>query len=425
MWRGQAWSGRKVFDPSMPFRRTKSLSVGAQESEVGPYRLAIVISHPVHYQVPLFRKLAANPEFDLTVYFCSRDGVEHTFDEDFAGHYKWDLPLLEGYRHFFLKNWSLKPRLGRFFGLCNFGILRELSPEKHDAVLIHGYNYATTLLALCTARLRGMHTLFRGETVLRPQTRWIIRLPKTIVLKIVFWASGAFLTIGSMSTEFYKRYGISSDRLFYTPYCVDNERLIKQCDEYRPVANDLKASLGLDPRLPVILYVGKLTEKKRPYDLMTAFRQVSDRASLVFVGDGPLRSTLESAVRSSKNVRILGFTSQREIPKYYAMADVFALPSSEMEVSPLVVNEAMCAGLPVIISDAVPSAKDFVRNGVNGFRYPMGNIQRLEQFLGLLVDDSKLRADFGRVSREMVSAWNYQACVDGIHAALEFLRTRS
>ena len=107
------------------------------------------------------------------------------------------------------------------------------------------------------------------------------------------------------------------------------------------------------------------------------------------------------------------------------MADVFALPSSEMEVSPLVVNEAMCAGLPVIISDAVPSATDFVRNGVNGFRYPMGNIQKLEQFLGLLVDDSKLRADFGRVSREMVSAWNYQACVDGIHAALEFLRTRS
>ena len=84
---------------------------------MGPYRLAIVISHPVHYQVPLFRKLAANPEFDLTVYFCSRDGVEHTFDEDFAGHYKWDVPLLEGYRHFFLKNWSLKPRLGRFFGL--------------------------------------------------------------------------------------------------------------------------------------------------------------------------------------------------------------------------------------------------------------------------------------------------------------------
>ena len=107
------------------------------------------------------------------------------------------------------------------------------------------------------------------------------------------------------------------------------------------------------------------------------------------------------------------------------MADVFVLPSSEMEVSPLVVNEAMCAGLPVVISDAVPSAKDFVRDGANGFRYPMGNIQELERFLSLLVDNSNLRAGFGRISREMVSAWNYQACVDGIHAALEFLRTRS
>src|SRR5256884_5283546 len=97
MWRGQAWSGRKVFDPCMPFRRTKSLSVGAQESEVGPYRLAIVISHPVHYQVPLFRKLAANPEFDLTVYFCSRDGVEHTFDEDFADRKSTRLNSSHGY----------------------------------------------------------------------------------------------------------------------------------------------------------------------------------------------------------------------------------------------------------------------------------------------------------------------------------------
>ncbi len=388
-----------------------------------PYRLAIVISHPVHYQVPLFRALAAHPEFDLTVYFCARDGVENTFDEDFAGQYKWDLPLLEGYRHFFLKNWSPKPRLGPFFGLCNLGILRELNPRNYAAVMIHGYNYATTLLALCTARLRGMHTLFRGETVLRHQTRWMWRMPKTIVLKMVFWASEAFLTIGSMSTEFYKHYGIPGDRLFFTPYCVDNDSFIKQCDQYRQSSYELKTSLGLDPRYPVILFVGKLIEKKRPYDLLTAFLQVSDRASLVMVGDGPLRPKLEEAARATKNFRILGFKSQRDIHKYYAMADVFVLPSSQMEVSPLVVNEAMCAGLPVIISDVVPSAGDFVRSGVNGFVYPVGNTRELERRLVALIDDSKLRSAFGRASREIVSPWNYRACIDGIHSALQFLRS--
>ena len=74
------------------------------------YRLAILTSHPIQYQAPLFKKLAERPEIDLTVYFCWDFGAgKKSLDAEFGKKIKWDIPLLEGYEYKFLKNFSLKP----------------------------------------------------------------------------------------------------------------------------------------------------------------------------------------------------------------------------------------------------------------------------------------------------------------------------
>ncbi len=129
------------------------------------------------------------------------------------------------------------------------------------------------------------------------------------------------------------------------------------------------------------LFVGKLVARKRPMDLLVAMSRLKANANLVFGGEGSLRSDLERYAlgKQLRNVFCLGFKNESDVAKYYAIADMFVLPSSH-EVSPVGINEAMCWGLPVITPNAVPSAIDFVGEGQNGFTYKVGNIDELPAY---------------------------------------------
>src|SRR5207244_3025893 len=101
---------------------------------------------------------------------------------------------------------------------------------------------------------------------------------------------------------------------------------------------------------------------KRPLDVLAAFQALEhrDRAALLYVGDGPLRGTIEARAAGMANVKVTGFRNQTELPRAYAAADVLVLPS-EFEPWGLVVNEALNFGLAVIASDRVGAAPDLVR----------------------------------------------------------------
>lgn len=177
----------------------------------------------------------------------------------------------------------------------------------------------------------------------------------------------------------------------------------------------------------MVLFSGKFREVKCPLDLLRAFSELSDqvRTALVFVGDGPLRHDMEKFVQEQDlgHIYFMGFRNQMELPKFYAMADVFVLPSG-FEPWGLVVNEAMCFGLPVIVSDQVGAGADLVREGENGYVYPVGDIDRLAAILERLLQDAGLRKQMGQRSAEIISSWNYDACVKGILKAMDSVTRR-
>ena len=142
----------------------------------------------------------------------------------------------------------------------------------------------------------------------------------------------------------------------------------------------------------------------------------------MFVGEGPLRGEMERLISSSglKNVHILGFRNQSELPACYAMADALVLPS-ESEPWGLVVNEAMCFGLPIVVSDRVGSAPDLVRSGRNGFVYPMGDVSALAGCLRKLIANDVARAEMGRQSMEIITRWGLDQDVEGILAAAAYV----
>lgn len=390
-----------------------------------PYKLLVVATHPIQYQAPLFRAMAKDPRIDLTVAFCSEFGAVSYYDPGFKTEVKWDPPLMDGYSHITLKNWSLYPNQSKPLGLINPGLIPLIRNGDWDAVWVHGWAHASYWIAMFAAINSGTPLVIRGETHMLRPPRGFRGAIKQTVLGWLFRRMSGVLAIGSNSADFYRLYGVPDSKIFLTPYAVDNDFFMARADELAPRKRELKAKLGIDPAMPVILSVGKIYPGKRPMDLVQAFEKFGDSAALVFVGDGESRSEVEAYARAHDipNIHFTGFKNQSQLPEYWSAADVFVMTSAS-ETWGLVVNEAMCFGLPLLVSDRVSSAADLVRDGENGYRFAVGDVEALAARLQELLKDADKRERFGRRSREIVQDFSYAKDVEGVVACLDSIASQ-
>lgn len=386
------------------------------------YRLAVVTSHPVQYQAPLFKRLAEHPQIDLTVYYGSDSSIRGELDRDFGVPVQWDRPLLEGYHSIFMnagKDWNS--------GRAN--IIQTLIRQQYDAVFIHSYATSLSLMAYAGAWLSRTPVLLRNESELIRPRRPLVLATKRVLLNALFRHTAGFLSIGSANRAFYRYYGVPETRIYHTPYSVDNDFFAIEGSKWISHKKELKSEMGLMPSQPVILFSGKLIPRKRPLDLLNAYLRIVKEgvpASLLFVGEGELRSDIEKIVVENKldQVRITGFQNQTQLPRFYAMGDIFVLPS-EFDPWGLVVNEAMLFSMPVIVSDRVGAGADLVQDGITGFVYPVGEIEQLASHLVELARDSERCKQIGLSARERISDWNFDICVGEIVRAVSDTSSRN
>jgi glycosyltransferase involved in cell wall biosynthesis len=394
------------------------------------HKIAILTSQPIIDQSPLFRRMGGDPSFDLTVYFCCGNEKKAKKDRQFGVPIARDSSLLDGYSHKFLKNFSFRP-YDSFLGQINPGILGELARNKYDALIVFGWNSFSNILVFIWAFISKTPVLLRGESPLNQEiikSKWKLAIKKFFFKKTLFPRIGAFLCIGKENADFYRFYGVPENKLFFSPYAVDNDYLIKRGKELKNKSFELKNKLDIKKDDVVIFFAGKLIDKKRPMDLLRAYEILSAERktlgiSLVFAGEGFLRKSLENyAVKNNlKNVYFPGFKSQGQLLEYYALADIFVLPSGPGETWGLVVNEAMCFSLPVIVSDMVGCGPDLVRHGANGYVFPVGNVGKMAEYLSELANDGKKRKKFGEISLSAVMEYNYGKAVMGTKEALDYL----
>jgi glycosyltransferase involved in cell wall biosynthesis len=384
-----------------------------------PVRVAHVVSHPIQYFAPLYRELARRPEIDLSVYFYSDASARAYFDPGFARTVAWEPDLLDGYR------WEIR-RSARGRSISGQGlrphldVVAAVARGKYDVVWIHGYSHLATWLVAAVAHATGARLLVREEQTLLHDRPLYKRVAKSVFLRTLL-ARASGLYIGENNRRYFSRYGVPQRRLFFTPYCVDNERLQRSAAMLRSRRSELRSALGVAGDEPVILFCGKLVEKKRPLVLLEAFRRVRAQTPcrLLIVGDGDLRESIERTIAQDAipDVVLAGFRAQSELPDAYMAADIFALLSGMHETWGIVVNEAMNFGLPLLLSDKVGSALDLVREGWNGFVVPSDDPDAAAAALLRLVVDADLRRSFGVRSRTSVERYSIEACANGVVAA--------
>ncbi|MFN3405696.1 MAG: glycosyltransferase family 4 protein [Cytophagaceae bacterium] len=384
-------------------------------------KIYFLISHPIQYFSPLFKKLAEDESLDFMVLYCSDENVKGHFDKQFGVTFAWDIPVLNGYNYNFLKNHSWKPSIyNGFFGLINFSLIKILKGNKDTILIIHGWNRFTMILGLIIAKLRGIKVYLRAENPFKQEIKKKkinILIKKIFLGQLIFPLFDKILYIGHQNKEFYRFYGVPEKKLIFTPYCIDNDRFLSYYKLNFQNKENLKVKLGLPLDHIIILFAGKFISKKNPFDLLKAFEELNlGNVTLVMVGDGELRKELESYVNTKeiRNIVFTGFKNQTEIPEYYLISDIFVLPSGIGETWGLVINEAMNFGLPIISSDLVGCSNDLVLHGKNGFIFQEGNINQLSRYLKILVLNDDFRQEAGKLSADIISDYSYDKVIEGI-----------
>jgi glycosyltransferase involved in cell wall biosynthesis len=383
------------------------------------HKLAVLTSHPIQYQAPLWRALAQHPKVEPMVYFLSDHGTVKHLDPEFGIEFKWDVPLLEGYQYKFL---SRTKDSTNSHGSPSQRLARELKQERYDALLVHGYTGFVYWQSFFQAWRLGVPLLLRGTSTLLNERPFGKRLLKALLLRLLFHRAAACLYLGTCNKAFYQHYGVKRDKLFFTPHVVNNEFFSSQAERFRDQKRVLRDQFGIQDDKPVILFCGKLIPVKQPFDLLKAFVSVREsvQCHLLWIGEGVLRDDIEGMVveRKIPDVHFGGFLNQSEISKAYALSDLLVLPSRH-ETWGLVINEAMNFRLPVVTTDKAAAAYDLVEEGANGHIVKVGDIEALTQAIKDLVVNPDKRHAFGKRSAEMIGDWNLDVHVQGIVRALQ------
>lgn len=388
-----------------------------------PLRLAYFVSHPIQYQAPLLRRIAAEPDIDLEVFFFSDHSVRGYVDEGFGVKVEWDVPLLEGYRSSFLPAWREAGGNPSFARPLNRGIFRSLELGRYDAVWTHGYSTANSLRVIAAAGMYGVPLLLRAESTLHDRLRSTSRLAaKALFFEAVRPHISALLAIGKANARYWRHYLGDEMPIYRMPYAVDNAFFERLAHAAAPQRETLRTQLGLEPGRPVLLFASKLQERKRCADLIAAHQMLPKllpgaRPYLLIVGDGEERQRLEQQAASSPDVRFLGFRNQTELPRYFDLCDVFVLPSRH-EPWGLVVNEAMNAARAVVVSDDVGCQEDLVIEGETGAIFPVGDAEALARALARTLAEPGRAARIGAAGREHIQRFSFEQDVAGLRQPL-------
>ena len=389
-------------------------------------KLAVLTSHPIQYNAPLFRLLTERRKIEVKIFYTWGQSVlQNKFDPGFGKVIDWDIPLLHGYEFEFLENTAENKGTHHFKGIINPEIVKVIEEFGADALLIFGWSFSSHLKAM-----RFFHgkvpILFRGDSTFLDPLPWWKKAARIVVLNTIYRNIDVALYTGKHNRRYYKMIGVPDAKLFYAPHAIDNNRFANETDEIKIKLAELRKGLQISDDHFVFLFAGKLERKKDPEILIRAFlkNEFPSLIQLVIVGNGQLENSLKEKYQNARGVHFLPFQNQSTMPAIYRVANVFVLPSTGPgETWGLAVNEAMASGCAIVMSDRCGGAIDLVERDGNGFIFKAGHTEELAEIMMRLVADKGKTKKMGESSKLKIREFSYENVVIAIEQAV-FLRTK-
>jgi glycosyltransferase involved in cell wall biosynthesis len=335
-------------------------------------RVTVVSPEPTPYRAPLFDRIAARDDIELTVVYAAHTVADRS----------WSVAL--NHPHVFLRGLRVpgaRMLLRHDYPLTT-GVVHTLNESSPDVVVVSGWSTFASQAAVAWCRARRIPYVLHVESHdLDPRPRWRRAVKHAVATRVIRGAASV-LAVGSAARESALARGASQVRIFANTIDVDG--WIARAEALPRSQHD-----GT-----VVLSVGRAVPEKG-FDILTP-------------------AAAQAAVRLET---VTGGVSEEELARRYVEADVFALLSRH-EPWGVVVNEAAASGLPLVLSNRVGAAYDLLRDGENGFLVPAEDIGAAAGAIRKLAEDADLRRRMGERSRELVRAWNYDASVESFVAAV-------
>ncbi len=333
-------------------------------------RVAFVSVLPSPYQRDMFAALSEREDITPRVFYMERSAPDSP----------WPERPLAGYESYLPGFWF---SLGRARVHVNW---RLPSPRDYGVIVCNALVPSFTAQWLMRAKLRRSRWMFWGEKL--GARSW-----KQDRLTSPLRRASGIAAIGTWAERDYAA-RFPGTRVFNIPYHCD---LAPFTAEPRPPR---------EPGTITFFLCGQMIARKGVDQLLSAFSTLPENARLLLVGREAelpqMLAGLAPAVR--ERIRYAGFQAPDALPKFFAQADVFVLPS-RYDGWGVVVNQALGAGLPIIASDHVGAAHDLVREGINGFTFPAGDANALAAAMLRYASNPDVARAHGSASLSAQSEW--------------------
>lgn len=333
-------------------------------------------------------------------------------------------------------------RYGRRSFSFAFGLIPVLMREQCDLIVFPPPDSPgelfDDLLCFVAARIRRKpYLVWVGKWGWRndgtPPIRRLYQALGQVFIGFFYRSADACVSYGTKQKDHLLSLNVDGKKIFIAP-----QASMARLGEEDRSQMEIKKDLGLGGK-KVVLYIGRLIKRKGVDYLIKAFaelRKERDDVHLLIIGgegwygneehidmDQLKKLSENSGLRLGQDVSFLGEIENKNLSKYYAIADVFVLPSITYGLGEpwgLVLNEAMQFGKPVISTDAVGAAYDLIEDGVNGFMVPEKNVEALHQALSKILSDPAMEERMGRESRRIISGYTYEKMLDGFERAISY-----
>lgn len=294
-----------------------------------------------------------------------------------------------------------------------------LDESDPQVVVIAGYYYSAMRVAARWTRQNKRLSIYIGDSQWGDQRRNLLKE----------WVKGwwtrrhydAAFAAGERAAAYLQTMGFPRERIWTGFDVVDNHAFSAGAAVARQDAAALRASLNLPARF--FLFVGRFAPEKNLLRLVDAYaayrRSVGPEAwGLVLVGGGPQEEMLRQKIQGLPEVIFAGSHTSDRLSVYYGLASCLILPSVS-ETWGLVVNEAMAAGLPVVVSHRCGCVAELVRHGLNGYVIDPFDIGGMAQAMTVMSSKLVDIQSMGEVSRQIVALYTPETWAKGLADCIE------
>ncbi len=243
-------------------------------------------------------------------------------------------------------------------------------------------------------------------------------------LTLPFWLKqyDTWHPVGTLARQYFEKIAKKKKPTFLFPYNVDNDWFEVESTKHRLNRDVIRSEMGFSSRDFIVLGILKWNDREDPITLIDAFAKLNNQypnSGLILVGDGPLyEAVYRKANFIGNSVFLPGYAPYSDLPKYYAISNVFVHPAIN-EPWGVSVNEAMACGIPVIASEGVGAGTDLITEWKTGAIFSNRDSNSLTEKLSQIVTNQELLFNMGKSAKQKISQWTYEQTYQELLMAIE------